>query len=91
MFGVIIVWLVAYFITGALYVRRDRRLPLYQQPGYVSSAAGRWNVRLLWLPATFRLMFVFGRFHPKYFRQEALPSYVTFVGLGLIGTWLISN
>jgi len=86
-----LVWIVAYLITGVLYVRRDLKLPAFRRPGYVDTPKGRWAVRLAWLPATFRLMFVFGKFHPKYFRAEALPSYATFLGLGLIGTWLFSN
>lgn len=85
-----LVWLAAYFIAGLLYVRRDVRLPLYRQPGYTATAKGRWVVRLLWLPASFRLMFIFGRFHRKYFLSEALPSYATFAALGIGGSLLAS-
>lgn len=88
---VVLVWFAAYVLTGFLYVHRDLSFPIYRQPNYVRSAQGRWIVRAAWLLVTFRLMFVFGRFHPRYFMTEALPSYLTFLAVGAFGTWLISN
>lgn len=86
-----LVWIAAYLVAGIFYVRRDLKLPTYRQPNYVDTAKGRWRVRLAWLPVTVQLMFIFGKFHPKYFRSEALPSYATFLTLGLLGTWVVSN
>jgi hypothetical protein len=82
----------AYLAAGMLYVSRDLRQAAWNRPGYTQSPMGRWTVRLLWLPITFRMLWLTGRMggFGKYLRREALPSYVTVVVLGVGLSYLTS-
>jgi hypothetical protein len=87
-----LIWVVAYLITGLLYVRRDMKQPAWNRPSYANSASGRTWVRALWLLVSLRILWMMAQRSSavmiwKFARTEALPSYATFIGLGIVGTY----
>lgn len=89
------VWLVAYLITGFRYVRRDLKEPMWNRPPYTQTSFGRWRARLAWL----LLVIVMpigtysqtGRIDRLYLTKDVVPSILTFLALGALGTWINSN
>lgn len=91
-----LIWIAAYLVSGFIYVARNLRQPLKNQPGYLATRRGRWTASVLWVFLTLSLILMmtthgFGRAGTKYILGEALPSWGVFIALGIVGTWYVSG
>ncbi|WP_156435148.1 hypothetical protein [Bradyrhizobium lablabi] len=77
---IMLIVLIAYVITGAHYVWRDLREPLWNQPAYVSNGiSARLFMVLYWLPGTIFSTYLRGPI------KRHIASWLLFVALIAIG------
>ena len=91
----LLAWAIAYLLAGTGFVAKDMSEPAYNRPGYVHTAKGRWQVRLLWPLVSVRLLLLHlgkssSKLKHEYIGGQFLPSLFVFVGVGAVGT-LIAN
>lgn len=94
------IWTASYLIAGMYFVSKDMREPPHNRPAYIRTARGRWKVRLLWPYASamvFWFLFSFGnnqvawKHTIKHLRGQLIPATALFIGIGIVGTTLISK